>query len=80
MFTRKNNNNNIKARMNEITHILNSGLFASDADCVALMDEWYRLFYQSQPKETSNAMWKALWEDPEWRAKKIAQLRQPRKR
>ena len=65
--------------MNEITHILNSGLFASDADCVALMDEWYRLFYQSQPKETSGAVWYYLWQDPEWRAKKIAQLRQPRK-
>ena len=65
--------------MDEITHILNKGIFASEDEKIALMNEWKHLFYQSQPKETSGAVWYYLWQDPEWRAKKIAQLRQPRK-
>ena len=66
--------------MDEITHILNNALFSSDADCVALINEWHRLFNQSQAKEGNNALWYALWQDDEWRAKKIAQLRRPRKK
>jgi len=70
-----------KARMEEITLILNKGVFASHHECIALMNEWVRLdrIYNA-PKSENLALWKALWEDDAWRAKKTAQLRQPRKK
>ena len=80
MITKKTNNNSFKSRMEEISYILDNALFTSDADRISLMNEWSYLFNKSQAKEVSSAIWYYLWQDEEWRAKKIAQLRKPRKK